>query len=98
LQFVILNAWPRVSFWEGEILRGVTICWVRILEDIEHESDNENKKMLEEVKDELKVCIEMVKAVMDSDGNSERFQADVKKLTAADEKLESLFEKAHTNG
>lgn len=98
LQFVILNAWPRVSFWEGEILRGVTICWVRILEDIEHESDNENKKMLEEVKDELKVCIEMVKAVMDSDGNSERFQADVKKLTAVDEKLESLFEKAHTNG
>ena len=95
LQFVILNAWPRVQFWEGEILKGVTVCWVRVLEDMENEADNENKKALEEVKDELKVCVEMVRVVMKSEGSGERFQVDVKKLASTDEKLESLFEKTH---
>ena len=95
LRFVILNAWPRVPFWEGEILKGVTVCWVRVLEDTENKADNENKKALEEVKDELEVCVEMVRVVMKSEGSAERFQADVKKLASMDEKLESLFEKTH---
>jgi tRNA nucleotidyltransferase/poly(A) polymerase len=98
LQFVILNAWPRISFWEGEILKGVTVCWVRVLEDMENRADNENKRVLGEVMDELKVCVEMVRAVMDSEGKAESFQADVKKLVSTDEKLEFLFEKTHIDG
>lgn len=30
---VISNAWPRIWFWRGEILRGVCTLWLRILEE-----------------------------------------------------------------
>ena len=30
MEAVIVNDWPRISYYRGEILRGLTICWCRI--------------------------------------------------------------------
>ena len=30
---MIINAWPRIAYHRGEVLRGLTICWCRIQEE-----------------------------------------------------------------
>ncbi|KAI9800317.1 MAG: hypothetical protein M1833_003431 [Piccolia ochrophora] len=33
LQTVVLNSWPRIAHWRGDILLGLTVCWIKLQED-----------------------------------------------------------------
>jgi len=33
LQAVILNGWPRIRFYKGEILKGLAVCWCRTADE-----------------------------------------------------------------
>ena len=33
LQAVIINDWPRIGYYRGEIFKGITMCWCRILNE-----------------------------------------------------------------
>ncbi|KAK4975633.1 hypothetical protein LTR28_009066 [Elasticomyces elasticus] len=37
LQAVVLNCWPRMGAWRGEVLKGLGLCWVRVCEGGEGE-------------------------------------------------------------
>jgi tRNA nucleotidyltransferase (CCA-adding enzyme) len=87
MQSVILNGWPRIGRWRGEVLRGVTVAWIRI----EEESGSEE---LEVVKVELKEVAGMLKAAVENQGSEVghgTWETEVGELVAADERLKALF-------
>ncbi|KAL9096934.1 MAG: hypothetical protein Q9165_000898 [Trypethelium subeluteriae] len=85
LQTVILNCWPRMAFWRGEILKGMTICWLRIAEE------DRSDAQLVSVEEELQKTVQMLAAAVDQEVE---IDGDFQQLIAADERLERLFEGA----
>jgi len=77
LQGVILNAWPRMTEYRGEALKGLTLCWL----GLDGESD-------EGVKAELKTCVRMLGAA--TNGGCD-FEAECKTLASADARLGRLL-------
>ncbi|MCJ1396759.1 hypothetical protein MMC18_009651 [Xylographa bjoerkii] len=45
LQAIILNNWPRISYYRGEVLKGLAICWCTINEDTRKSNDLDNVKI-----------------------------------------------------
>ncbi|KAF2473948.1 poly A polymerase C-terminal region-like protein [Lindgomyces ingoldianus] len=89
LQAVVLNCWPRVGRYRGEIMKGVCVCWVRCGE----EEGEEKKKEIEEVRWELKECVGMLDAVCQADDDLKGiWEAEKAVLVARDERLGGLFE------
>ncbi|KAF2238931.1 poly A polymerase C-terminal region-like protein [Viridothelium virens] len=82
LQTVILNCWPRMAFWRGEVLKGVTICWLRIAEE------NRSDAQLTAVEKELQKTVQMLAAAVEQDIE---IDSEFQQLVAADERLERLF-------
>jgi tRNA nucleotidyltransferase/poly(A) polymerase len=86
---VILNAWPRISNWRGEVLKGVTVCWIRL----DEEGGEINKRTLQELRKEFKTIIDMVKYVVKAQESSEKTcQEEMDKLMGADGRLKELLD------
>lgn len=82
LEAAILNDWPRISHHRGEILKGLTICWCRILEQ-----ETESKE-LNMVQESIKRMIQLLTAVMKTDVNViEEYQI----LIDSDDRLRGLL-------
>lgn len=80
LQSVVLNGWPRMAFNRGEVLRGVTQCWLHI--------HGEESNELERLRMELKSVVSMLK---DAVGPECDIQGEAAKLVEADSRLGELF-------
>ena len=83
LSTLILNCWPRVPFYRGEILKGICVLWLRIQEE---EDSNEG---LGAVKDQIRKLLSLVKATVESAGIDWMEESAV--LVAAKPELKSLF-------
>lgn len=81
LQSVILNGWPRMAVNKGEVLRGITLCWLHI--------HGEQSGELEAVRKELRKTVLMLK---DAVGPDHGLQIDFRALSDADPRLADLFE------
>lgn len=79
LQSVILNGWPRMAFNRGEVLKGITLCWIHV--------QDEQMEGLEDVRKELKMTVLMLKDAV----GLEDIQTDFKALVDADPRLDALF-------
>ena len=74
LQTVILNCWPRIPVYGGDILKGATICWFRLTEDIIE------KPSFVEARDILQDAVGLLRAALADEAGA---------LAAMDETLES---------
>lgn len=81
LQTVILNSWPRMTFHRNEVLRGTTVCWLRLQE--------EGKGKYTELEGELKTVIEMLAATIEGEVE---WRAEFQRLEDADERLKDLLD------
>ncbi|KAL9603638.1 MAG: hypothetical protein Q9179_002125 [Wetmoreana sp. 5 TL-2023] len=82
LRAVVMNAWPEVGFYRGEILEGLVICWCRIAD--EEEPTNE----LVEIQASIK---EIVRAVVQLFKNDEQAEKELKMLKDCDARLEAIL-------
>ena len=86
LQSVIANAWPRIDQWRGEIVKGLSVCWIRL----EEEGGDIDSKALDSICSELKTAATMLASVLGaSDATS--WGEDVAKLADVDARLKDLF-------
>ncbi|EER25225.1 hypothetical protein CPC735_018290 [Coccidioides posadasii C735 delta SOWgp] len=102
MQQLILSAWPRVWRWRAELLAGVCGCWLHVEEDWEDikksDDEQEHKKSQGplELKETLKKCVQVLKAVLeeagDDDETSMDTDAEFKELADGDIRLRELFE------
>jgi len=90
MQAVVVNGWPRIGFWRGETLKGLTVCWLYVAEEGE---ENEEFAVL---KKELRIVAQMLKAVLEREEGVE-WDVEVRKLIDADLRLEGLFEIGHAD-
>src|SRR5438552_8678787 len=82
LQTIILTDWPRIPAHRAEVLRGLTFCWLRLMEDeLNVPSSYELKQGL---KDTLKVLRAAVRNEVDID-------AEIKLLSQSDGRLTKLL-------
>ena len=87
LQAIIANGWPRIAQWKGEILKGTSICWIRM----EEEGGDIDGIMLRDIKSELKTVANMLASVLEADAESSTWENYVKKLIDTDARLEALL-------
>jgi len=80
LQSVILNAWPRMTANLGEVLKGLTLCWLRMCDDAGSE--------LVQVKDEAIKAVKMLRQAVQGECD---FDAECTALIDADERLGELL-------
>jgi tRNA nucleotidyltransferase (CCA-adding enzyme) len=81
---VVTNAWPRVGFWRGDLMKGICGCWLRVREEGEGED-------LEEVKSELKELVGLVGRILEGEEGVD-WDNEVRDLIGADDRLAGLFE------
>ncbi|KAI7502971.1 poly A polymerase C-terminal region-like protein [Hortaea werneckii] len=81
VQAVIVNGWPRMSEHRGEVLKGITLCWI----NVEGMSDDAT----EELKRELKTAVQLLRAALKGQA---AFDEETKVLMDADARLKGLFE------
>ncbi|KAH9845144.1 putative tRNA nucleotidyltransferase poly(A) polymerase family protein, partial [Teratosphaeria destructans] len=82
LRAVVLNGWPRIGGYRGEVLRGVAVCWVRL-----GEGEGEG-----ELREELKVVVQVLRCVVCASEEGRReWEGDVEKLVQADGRLSGVF-------
>ncbi|KAL4903245.1 hypothetical protein BDW74DRAFT_169126 [Aspergillus multicolor] len=65
---ILLNAYPRVWRWRGELLGAICSCWLHILEDEEESKDTDEKKAadLEKVKKQLQGSVYLLRYVLEN--------------------------------
>lgn len=80
LQSVILNGWPRMAYNKGEVLKGLTLCWIHIRD--EHSED------VDGLRKELRRTVLMLK---DAVGSEVDIKADFAVLMDADRRLDLLL-------
>ncbi|MCJ1250460.1 hypothetical protein MMC30_007688 [Trapelia coarctata] len=61
LQAIILNDWPRIAYYRGDILRGITACWCGM------QDDGRTSKEFEDIRVVLKQGVGLLKAALDAD-------------------------------
>lgn len=90
-QSVILNCWPRLSRWRGDILAGICTCWLRLCDEKEDgvSSNDEEPNDREHLRSILKRLVILLKAI-EFDKVSD-FEAELKELVDADDRLETLL-------
>ena len=64
IQVVIVDDWPRISYHRGQILRGLSICWCRILDE------EKISKELQDVRKNLKQTLRLLTSVTSRDINA----------------------------
>ncbi|KAE9978112.1 hypothetical protein EG327_007520 [Venturia inaequalis] len=84
MQALVANAWPRVSFWRGEILKGACGCFLRVVEEGEGGD-------LEEVRGELRGLVGLVGRIAQGEEGGD-WDGLVGELVGADGRLVGLFE------
>lgn len=84
MQAVILNAWPRMKEHRGEVLKGLTICWVNL-----HDMDDESVAM---TKKEMKDAFQMLRLAIGSEDSEINFEDECERLKKAESKLGGLFD------
>ncbi|CAK1358398.1 unnamed protein product [Cercospora beticola] len=80
LQAVIRNAWPRMAGYRGEVLKGVTLCWIKVMGGTGDE--------LEQLRIKLKETVKLLGAAVKRECD---FEAEKRLLLKADARLEGLF-------
>lgn len=80
LQSVILNGWPRMTANRGEVLRGITLCWIH--------AQDEKLEVMEDLRSRLKATALMLR---DAVGPECDIQADYRVLVEADPRLGGLL-------
>ncbi|KAM5463827.1 hypothetical protein MauCBS54593_007272 [Microsporum audouinii] len=90
-QSVILNCWPRLSRWRGDILAGVCACWLHLCDDEEDglslsDEKLEDRTYLRSILQRLVSLLKVIEAekVVDLD-------TELKSLANADARLENLL-------
>jgi hypothetical protein len=84
-QSVILNGWPRVKGHRGEIMRGVSLAWIRCCED-------SAKKGVQGIMRGLKELVGMLDVVLIADEEVKDVWAmEKRELVEADERLRGLL-------
>jgi tRNA nucleotidyltransferase (CCA-adding enzyme) len=83
LQAIILNCWPRIVEYRGEVLKGVTLSWLNL------DERSELKEEKAPLRAELKNAVGMLRAAV-GDGAKD-FDGDCLALIAADGRLEELL-------
>ncbi|KAF2199538.1 poly A polymerase C-terminal region-like protein [Delitschia confertaspora ATCC 74209] len=93
MQSVILNGWPRVGGHRGDVLRGVCVGWIRIIEEVEGkrlEEGDERAEGLEGAKGELSEVCRMLEAVLRNDEGVD-WKGEKEGLERVYERLRGLF-------
>jgi hypothetical protein len=98
MQTLILNSWPRIHRYRGDIIRGLSICWIRVCEEIEGKRIKQGDKRLaelEKVKKELKGATKILDAVF-VDGEAAglddvNWEAERAEIVGANEALRELL-------
>lgn len=90
-QSVILNCWPRLSRWRGDILAGICTCWLRLCDDKEDGlfSDNGESDDRVHLQSILQSLVVLLKAI-----EFERvahFETELKAMVDADNRLKSIL-------
>lgn len=80
MQAVILNCWPRMSEYRGEVLKGLTLCWLGV--------EGQNGEQATRLKTELQETVKLLRAAL---GDQSSFDEDCAMLAAADGRLEALL-------
>ncbi|EZG06677.1 hypothetical protein H106_03815 [Trichophyton rubrum CBS 735.88] len=90
-QSVILNCWPRLSRWRGDILAGICTCWLRLCDEKEDgvSSNDEQPDDRGHLRSILKRLVILLKAI-EFDKVFD-FEAELKELVDADDRLETLL-------
>ena len=83
LQAVIFNGWPRMFEHRMEIMKGVTIAWLILVES--------RKDGMDEVVEVRECMVETVRVLHAAMGEKESFVDECKQLLEADEKLVGLL-------
>ena len=81
IRTVIANDWPRMNYYKGEILKGITVCWCRTIEDSESRDLQEFRRLLTTTLKALKV------ALKDNDDDL----AEVQEVLECDTRLRGLL-------
>lgn len=81
MQSVILNGWPRMVVYRGEVLKAVTLCWLRVAGDKVQELDRLKKALTE--------TVEMFRAAV---GKECDFDHECSTLVAADQRLREVLD------
>ncbi|OMP86226.1 CCA tRNA nucleotidyltransferase, mitochondrial [Diplodia seriata] len=84
MQVLILNSWMRMEAWRADVLKGLSVCWVRLA------GEGEEKDGFAELKAELRKALDLLRRAVDGVEGVE-WEADTKKLSEADARLEGLF-------
>lgn len=83
LQAIILNTWPRMHVYKNEVLKCVTVPWIRMQEE------SVGGHEFERIKEECKVVVEMLRDAL-PEANGE-FDIEVSELVKVDQRLDGLF-------
>ncbi|KAL9104139.1 MAG: hypothetical protein Q9163_000886 [Psora crenata] len=82
LQIVMTTAWPRVDYHRGEILKALTVCWLRIQEDLDSSTE------LKKIRREIEKTMQMLTALMNQ---SSTIVEEYQLLVASDSRLQELL-------
>lgn len=63
-RMVILNAHPRIWRWRGEILAGLTACWLHIAAESKEKTNKSTATELAELKRQLQAAVHLLKHVL----------------------------------
>ncbi|KAI5273566.1 poly A polymerase C-terminal region-like protein [Aureobasidium subglaciale] len=80
VQAVVLNTWPRLHVHKTEILKCVTVPWIRMQEDVSGED-------FDIIKEESKIVVQMLRDALSSD----ELEKDIEELVKVDKRLEGMF-------
>ena len=80
LQVVILNGWPRMVVYRGEVLKGLTFCWLKVGE--------EQSADVRELRREMRETVRMLKVAV---GKEVDFENDCKMLVETEPRLRGLL-------
>lgn len=83
MQACVLNGWPRIDTWRGEVLRGLAGAWLML--------ESENSGDVEEVKRESVETLAMLVVAVKNEANLDK---DMRTLVGADGRLGILLERA----
>lgn len=82
---MMINDWPRIPYHRGEIMKGLVVCWCKVLE----EDSPERSSRLEQVQRELEHSVELLSVMLKRDCID--LAAEYRSLAASDGRLERLL-------
>jgi len=80
MQALILNAWPRMGEYKGEVTKGLTLCWLN--------GDGKVGEEVERLREESRVAVRILRVAL---GTEDGFEESCNLLIAADGRLSELL-------